>query len=120
MEFDEDEYIPISQLANEAFQANPVLPREPTSFAGVFGAGRNAKGPRAEDVDVCTPPTERKLTTNLGYDPFAVRHGKLINDPIHGIYRLDPACTLIFDTRQFQRLRRLKQLGLTYYVFPGQ
>ena len=30
-------------------------------------------------------------------------------DPIHGAFRLDPAATLIFDSRQFQRLRRLKQ-----------
>ncbi|EFN52480.1 hypothetical protein CHLNCDRAFT_26697, partial [Chlorella variabilis] len=40
-------------------------------------------------------------------------------DPVHGSFRLDPVSTLIFDTRQFQRLRRLKQLGLTYMVFPG-
>lgn len=40
-------------------------------------------------------------------------------DPIHGTFRLDPLCTPIFDTKQFQRLRRLKQLGLTYQVFPG-
>ena len=38
---------------------------------------------------------------------------------MHGSFRLDPVSTLIFDTRQFQRLRRLKQLGLTYMVFPG-
>lgn len=42
-----------------------------------------------------------------------------LQDPIHDAFRLGPACQLIFDTRQFQRLRRLKQLGLTYYVFPG-
>ncbi len=46
-------------------------------------------------------------------------HGKIINDPIHGTFRLGAGCKLIFDTRQFQRLRRLKQLGMTYYVFPG-
>lgn len=40
-------------------------------------------------------------------------------DPIHGTFRLDPVCTPIFDSRQFQRLRRLKQLGLSYQVFPG-
>ena len=42
-----------------------------------------------------------------------------VQDPIHGCFRLDPVSSLIFDSRQFQRLRRLKQLGLTYMVFPG-
>ncbi len=46
-------------------------------------------------------------------------HGKIINDPVHGTYRLSAESKVIFDTRQFQRLRRLKQLGMTYYVFPG-
>ena len=42
-----------------------------------------------------------------------------MQDPIHGCFRLDPVSSLIFDSRPFQRLRRLKQLGLTYMVFPG-
>jgi len=46
-------------------------------------------------------------------------HGKIINDPVHGTYRLSAESKVLFDTRQFQRLRRLKQLGMTYYVFPG-
>ncbi len=45
---------------------------------------------------------------------------KIINDPVYGFIRVsDP---LIFDVIQhtfFQRLRRIKQLGLTYLVYPG-
>lgn len=45
---------------------------------------------------------------------------KIINDPVHGFINI-PA-DLIFDLIEhpvFQRLRRIKQLGLTYYVYPG-
>lgn len=45
---------------------------------------------------------------------------KIINDPVHGFIRVPTE--LIFDLIEhpvFQRLRRIKQLGLTYYVYPG-
>ncbi|XP_030279786.1 deoxynucleoside triphosphate triphosphohydrolase SAMHD1 [Sparus aurata] len=44
---------------------------------------------------------------------------KVFNDPIHGHLELHPLLIKIIDTPQFQRLRNLKQLGGTYYVFPG-
>ncbi|XP_063739805.1 deoxynucleoside triphosphate triphosphohydrolase SAMHD1-like isoform X2 [Eleginops maclovinus] len=44
---------------------------------------------------------------------------KVFNDPIHGHVELHPLLVRIIDTPQFQRLRNLKQLGGTYYVFPG-
>ena len=43
----------------------------------------------------------------------------MFNDPVHHHFALRPIATKFFDTRQFQRLRELKQLGLTYMVFPG-
>lgn len=45
---------------------------------------------------------------------------KIINDPIYGFVSIPGA--LIFDLiehRYFQRLRRIKQLGLTNLVYPG-
>ena len=45
---------------------------------------------------------------------------KIINDPIYGFIQIPSE--FIFDLVQhpiFQRLRRIKQLGLTYYVYPG-
>nr|XP_020444915.1 deoxynucleoside triphosphate triphosphohydrolase SAMHD1-like [Monopterus albus] len=45
--------------------------------------------------------------------------GKVFNDPIHGHVELHPLLIKIIDTPQFQRLRYIKQLGGTYFVFPG-
>lgn len=45
---------------------------------------------------------------------------KIINDPVYGFINIPS--DLIFDLLShpyFQRLRRIKQLGLTHYVYPG-
>ncbi|TNN49463.1 Deoxynucleoside triphosphate triphosphohydrolase SAMHD1 [Liparis tanakae] len=44
---------------------------------------------------------------------------KVFNDPVHGHVELPPLLLLFIDTPQFQRLRRIKQLGGAYLVFPG-
>lgn len=44
---------------------------------------------------------------------------KIFNDPIHGRIKIPDYCVKIIDTVAFQRLRNLKQLGLTSFVFPG-
>ncbi|NXU11443.1 SAMH1 triphosphohydrolase, partial [Pardalotus punctatus] len=43
----------------------------------------------------------------------------VFNDPIHGHIEIHPLLVRIIDTPQFQRLRYIKQLGGTYFVFPG-
>lgn len=45
---------------------------------------------------------------------------KIINDPVHGFFTIPS--DFIYDLIEhpyFQRLRRIKQLGLTHYVYPG-
>lgn len=42
-----------------------------------------------------------------------------IRDPVHGFISLDPWEWDIINQPAFQRLRRLKQLAWTYYVYPG-
>ena len=44
---------------------------------------------------------------------------KVINDPIWRTVRLEPWETIVVDSPIFQRLRRIRQLGLVGYVFPG-
>ena len=44
---------------------------------------------------------------------------QVFNDPIHGHIELHPLMVWIIGTPQFQRLRHIKQLGGTYFVYPG-
>ncbi|XP_065847252.1 uncharacterized protein [Euphorbia lathyris] len=48
-----------------------------------------------------------------------LRFSKQVRDNVHGYIHLDPIFLKFVDTEQFQRLRDLKQLGLTYMVYPG-
>uniref|UniRef100_A0A3B3QSP6 HD/PDEase domain-containing protein n=1 Tax=Paramormyrops kingsleyae TaxID=1676925 RepID=A0A3B3QSP6_9TELE len=44
---------------------------------------------------------------------------QVFNDSIHGHIWLHPLLVRIINTLQFNRLRNLKQLGGTYFVYPG-
>jgi hypothetical protein len=44
---------------------------------------------------------------------------KNIQDPVHGVIKLEDWMIRIIDTPQFQRLRRIKQLGFADLVYPG-
>ncbi len=47
------------------------------------------------------------------------RKWKNVQDPVHGVIRLEDWMLKIIDTPQFQRLRRIKQLGFANLVYPG-
>jgi len=45
---------------------------------------------------------------------------KILNDPVHGFITIHSKLILnLIDHPYFQRLRRIKQLGLTHLVYPG-
>lgn len=45
--------------------------------------------------------------------------GRVVRDPVWNNIRLDAAAAAVIDTPQFQRLRRVKQLGFAHLVYPG-
>ncbi|MEO0472680.1 MAG: HD domain-containing protein [Bacteroidota bacterium] len=48
------------------------------------------------------------------------KRSKIINDPVHGFIDIPRGILLsLIDTPVFQRLRRIKQLGLSSLVYPG-
>ena len=51
--------------------------------------------------------------------PPASALARTIHDRIHGHITFEPVLVAIVDTPEFQRLRDLKQLGGTVYVYPG-
>ncbi|KAK1568115.1 hypothetical protein Q3G72_020768 [Acer saccharum] len=48
-----------------------------------------------------------------------LRFSKHVHDNVHGNIYLDSLSLKFIDTEQFQRLRDLKQLGMTHMVYPG-
>lgn len=58
-------------------------------------------------------------TRPFGLPEDELRPGKVVADPIHGDIGLTRLEMQIVDSRPFQRLRRVKQLGSTHLVYPG-
>src|SRR5262245_55695692 len=71
------------------------------------GGSDSAEGPARH----LTPSKERKTLDDFRY--------KVITDPVHGSIGLSRIETRVIDTPTFQRLRRLKQLGLAHLVYPS-
>ena len=45
---------------------------------------------------------------------------KIVNDPVYGFIRFpEPELMMVIDHPRFQRLRRIKQMGLASLVYPG-
>lgn len=44
---------------------------------------------------------------------------KMINDPIYGCIGLSELEVALLDTKAMQRLRHIKQMGFSEYIFPG-
>ena len=49
----------------------------------------------------------------------AILEDFIITDPIHGPMKFDKLLELIIDTPEFQRLRDIRQLGGSYFVYPA-
>lgn len=51
--------------------------------------------------------------------PEIIPHFKVIYDNIHGYIQLSNLIVMVMDSRQFQRLRKLKQLGSCHYIYQN-
>jgi HD superfamily phosphohydrolase len=58
-------------------------------------------------------------STPWGLPGHLLRTSKTITEPIHGEIRINELERRIIDSPAFQRLRHVKQLGMTLKVFPG-
>jgi uncharacterized protein len=68
------------------------------------------------------PKKRRRSRQTYLPDPLVSRgvpEFKTINDTVHGSIRLDPLVLDLMETLELQRLNSIRQLGLTYLVFPG-
>ena len=72
-----------------------------------------------------SPPPSKRQRSRAGRRPDASGEAgpsgkvKVFNDAVLGHVEIHPVCVRVMDTVEFQRLRRLKQLGPTEWVFPG-
>lgn len=63
--------------------------------------------------------TEQRSLAPWGLSPDLLAPCKTITDPVHGDVYLNKLEVLLVDSPSMQRLRRVKQLGLTHLVYPG-
>ena len=51
--------------------------------------------------------------------PLLADHGKVIRDPVWGYIDIPQPLLAVVDTKEFQRLRNITQLGYVHLVYPG-
>jgi hypothetical protein len=66
--------------------------------------------------DSAASPMDRLLTCKQLNTCCCSKHGKVVNDPVHGPLHLEALYLEWIDTMPFQRLRELHQLGLSHFV----
>uniref|UniRef100_A0A673Z4R7 Deoxynucleoside triphosphate triphosphohydrolase SAMHD1 n=1 Tax=Salmo trutta TaxID=8032 RepID=A0A673Z4R7_SALTR len=81
--------------------------------------GSRDQGNTIEVLEALLAAETKCCSFNLNFLKFYTFYYGVFNDPIHGHIEMHPLLVCIIDTPQFQRLRHIKQLGGTYFVFPG-
>ncbi|KAI8778332.1 hypothetical protein BgiBS90_020982, partial [Biomphalaria glabrata] len=73
---------------------------------------------KLENIHYCDVKHLTEMT-NMLKNERGIKLTKIFSDPIHGQFEVHPACKIIIDTPQFQRLRFLKRIGACNFVFQG-
>eukprot|EP01016_Furgasonia_blochmanni_P004492 TRINITY_DN11740_c0_g2_i3.p1 TRINITY_DN11740_c0_g2~~TRINITY_DN11740_c0_g2_i3.p1 ORF type:complete len:541 (-),score=115.88 TRINITY_DN11740_c0_g2_i3:166-1788(-) len=63
--------------------------------------------------------TDFSISQPMPSFPYESKYMRKVLDPIHSFIFFDRSVWNVIDTVQFQRLRDLKQLGISYLVFQG-
>jgi len=71
-----------------------------------------------QGIEEFTESLLRRYLSSLG-DPNTKRQPKEFNDPVWGTIVLDAHEVVVLDSPLLQRLRRIRQLGVVHYVYPG-
>ncbi len=82
---------------------------------------KRAPSPRRRKVNsVDAPAKEEANKKRIQSREAFVKTPLIIRDPVHDLIRIDcPIAARLIQTEPFQRLRRIKQLGLASMVYPG-
>ncbi|XP_072014052.1 deoxynucleoside triphosphate triphosphohydrolase SAMHD1-like [Amphiura filiformis] len=103
-----------AQLFSKEQISGVLLPDLTEELLGKMGI--KTMGRRLQILQAIKPLRQRR-DLQKGLDVFD--RMKVFNDPIHGHIEVHPLLVKVLDTPQFQRLRYIKQLGCSYFVFPG-
>jgi HD-GYP domain-containing protein (c-di-GMP phosphodiesterase class II) len=110
-------------VAKQSFERPPLQKTPEKSHAPLISSSpahsKRNLSPFTSDKKV-DELTDRK-SNHPNDQQLQIMRGKscIFNDPIHGNITMSGLCLRIIDTKEFQRLRNLKQLGTCDYVFPG-
>lgn len=88
-----------------------VAPWQQQGIALVYNAN--------QDGQECYPAHELGRRQEVNVDEAKLKTHKIVRDPVQGDIALSSLEQQLIDTEQFQRLRRIRQLGTTYLLYPG-
>lgn len=99
-----------NKIAKVSTPLAKVAPSTPVSRTPVRQPSIGTAQQRAFLPTLFSPGRDRK---------YSKEQESTFNDPIHGSITMDGLCLKIIDTKEFQRLRKLMQLGTCSYVYYG-
>src|SRR5256885_1238149 len=101
--------------------AGRVPPRRPARMRSYAPGRRKPRAPRLAAMPKWGLTEEMLDTKPWGFEPELelLKPAKVVTDPVHGDIYLNRLEVVIVNSRPFQRLRRVRQLGMAPEVYPG-